>query len=81
MDATVPPQRVDIAQVVGEFQGKSPRRALRDAEAAAEPPRDRSREVPAGPWFAGHAAILQGRVTLQAWAWPRGNRADGQRRC
>jgi hypothetical protein len=77
MDATVPPQRVDIAQVVGEFQGKSPRRALRDAEAAAEPPRDRSREVPAGPWYVVIDDILEGRVTLEAWPWPTVNRATG----
>ena len=77
MDATVPPQRVDIAQVVGEFQGKSPQRALRDAEAAAEPPRRRTREVPAGPWYVVIDDILEGRVTLEAWPWPAVNRTTG----
>lgn len=77
MDATVPPQRVDIAQVVGEFQGKSPRRALRDAEAAAEPPQHRPREVPAGPWYVVIDDILEGRVTLEAWPWPEVNRTTG----
>lgn len=77
MDATVPPQRVDIAQVVGEFEGKSPRTALRDAKAAAEPPRRRSRDVPAGPWYVVIDDILEGRVTLEAWPWPAVNRTTG----
>ena len=77
MEATVPPQRVDIAQVVGEFQGKSPRRALRDAAAAGEPPRRRSREAPAGPWYVVIDDILEGRVTLEAWPWPAVNPTTG----
>ena len=76
MDASAPPQRVDIAQIVGEFQGKSPSEALRDAE-AAEPPRRLPREAPAGPWYVVIDDMLEGRVTLEAWPWPSVNRTTG----
>jgi|SRR5919106_52489 hypothetical protein len=78
MDAT-PPQRVDIAQIVGEFQGKTPRQARRDARQAGPPteqPR-RAREEPAGPWYVVIDEILEGRVTLDAWPWPVVNPTTG----
>lgn len=75
MEAT-PPQRVDIAQIVGEYQGKSPKRARTDAKKAA-PPRRRALEVPAGPWYVVIDEILEGRITLEAWPWPTVNRITG----
>lgn len=79
MDAT-PPQRVDIAQVVGEYQGKSPRQARRDAkktDPAAEAPRRRAGEAPTGPWYVVIDETLEGRVTLEAWPWPTVNPTTG----
>jgi hypothetical protein len=79
MDAT-PPQRVDIAQIVGEYRGKTPIQARKDAESAepaTELPRSRAREAPAGPWYVVIDEILEGRVTLEAWPWPTVNPATG----
>ena len=79
MDAP-PPQRVDIAQIVGEYRGKTPTQARRDAEKAGttiERPRRRAREAPAGPWYVVVDEILEGRVTLEAWPWPKVNRVTG----
>ncbi|HEU4540379.1 MAG TPA: hypothetical protein VFR23_04570 [Jiangellaceae bacterium] len=76
MDAT-PPQRVDIVQVVGEFRGKSPRKALEDAEASVEAPRRPVRGAPAGPWYVVVDDILEGKITLEAWPWPAVNHNTG----
>ncbi len=78
MDAT-PPQRVDIAQVVGELQGKTARQARRDAREAG-PTRSRPRRSgvePTGQWYVVIDDILEGRVTLEAWPWPTVNHATG----
>lgn len=79
MDAT-PQQRVDIAQLVGEFQGKSPQRVKEELDEAplpvVEPPRRRrqpDQPEPTGPWYVVIDEIIEGRVTLEAWPWPSVN--------
>jgi hypothetical protein len=78
MDAT-PQQRVDIAQLVGEYQGKSPRRVKEElAEApppVVEPPRRRRQPDQTEPWYVVIDEIIEGRVTLEAWPWPSVNPA------
>jgi hypothetical protein len=73
----MPPQRVDIAQVVGEYEGKS-HGQVQEELAQAPPPRvypSRAEgkgvppEVP-GLWYVVVDEIIEERVTLEAWPWP-----------
>jgi hypothetical protein len=73
----MPPQRVDIAQIVGEYQGKS-HRQVQEELAQAPPPRvypsraerkAAAQEAP-GSWYVVVDEIIEERVTLEAWPWP-----------
>lgn len=81
MDDIVP-QRVDIAQIVGEFHGKTTHEARDDVPDLAVPtvrPARTARRTsePTGPWYVVADEILEGRVTLEAWPWPAVNDTTG----
>jgi hypothetical protein len=69
----IPLQRLDIAQVVGEYQGKSTYDVLEELEQAQA--RKRRRRVPReerepSAWYAVVDEIIEGRVAIGAWPWP-----------
>lgn len=69
----IPLQRMDIAQVVGEYQGKSSREVLDDLEQAET--QKRQRRAPRDEhevviWYVLVDEIVEGIVAIEAWPWP-----------